>query len=89
MSKVDRSHRSLTSKATTRRALKVNSDITDVPKNIFPDEAPSPWEEQARPSGSEQAQNADFIVEVCAYLLCTFQTTSQSPLHSLTPKPFE
>jgi len=66
MSKVDRSHRSLTAKTTTRRTLKVNSDTTDVPKVALLDEGPFPWDEQARPSGSEQAQNADFIVEVCA-----------------------
>ena len=87
MSKVDRSHRSLTSKATTRRTLKVNSDITDVPKVIFPDEAPSPWEEQARPSGSEQAQNADFIVEVCANFLCTCHPSM--PAAQLDTKPLE
>lgn len=66
MSKVDRSHRSLTAKTTTRRTLKVNSDTTDVPKVALLDEGPFPWDEQARPSGSEQAQNADFTVEVCA-----------------------
>ncbi len=66
MSKVDRSHRSLTAKTTTRRTLKVNLEATDVPKVALPDEGPFPWDEQARPSGSRQAQNADFIVEVCA-----------------------
>ncbi len=66
MSKVDRSHRSLTAKTTTRRTLKVNLDTTDVPKVALPDEGPFPWDEQARPSGSGQAQNADFIVEVWA-----------------------
>ena len=69
MSKVDRSHRSLTSKSNTRRVLKVNSDTTDIPKVALPDEGPFPWDEQARPSGSEQAQNADFIVEVCVSML--------------------
>ena len=66
MSKVDRSHRSLTAKTTTRRTLKVNSETTDVPKVTLLDDGPFPWDEQARPSGSGQAQNADFIVEVCA-----------------------
>ena len=66
MSKVDRSHRSLTAKTTTRRTLKVNPEPTDVPKVALPDEGPFPWDEQARPSGSGQAQNADFVVEVWA-----------------------
>lgn len=64
MSKVDRSHRSFTAKSTTRKVLKVNSDSEDRPKAATPDEGPYAWEEQARPSGSEPAQNADFIVEV-------------------------
>ena len=64
MSKVDRSHRSLTSKSNPRRVQKVNSDCTDSPKAALQDEGPFPWDEQARPSGSEQAQNADFVVEV-------------------------
>ena len=66
MSKVDRSHRSVTAKFTTRRTLKVNPETSDIPKVALPDEGPFPWDEQARPSGSGQAQNADFIVEVCA-----------------------
>ena len=64
MSKVDRSHRSLTSKVTTRKVLKVNSDSAETSKVATSDEGPFPWEEQARPSGSDPAQNADFVVEV-------------------------
>lgn len=81
MSKVDRSHRSLTAKTTTRRTLKVNSDTTDVPKVALLDEGPFPWDEQARPSGSEQAQNADFTVEVCAdTLLLRVSSQCSAPL---------
>ena len=64
MSKVDRSHRSFTAKPATRKVLKVNSESEDRPKAATPDEGPFPWEEQIRPSGSEPAQNADFVVEV-------------------------
>ena len=64
MSKVDRSHRSLTSKTATRKVLKVNSDSAERPKAAVSEDGPFPWEEQARPSGSDPAQNADFIVEV-------------------------
>lgn len=65
MSKVDRSHRSITTKTNTRKVLKVNSESADRPKAAASDEGPFPWEEQARPSGSESAQSADFVVEVC------------------------
>lgn len=74
MSKVDRSHRSLTAKSNTRKVTKVNSDCEDRPKAATPDEGPFPWEEQARPSGSEPAQNADFVVEVSSVILfCKLQ----------------
>lgn len=65
MSKVERTHRSFTAKTSTRRVVKVASDTTDKPKtSLSESEGPFPWDEQARPSGSEQAQSADFVVEV-------------------------
>ena len=65
MSKVDRTHRSFTSKA-TRRVVKVASDTTDKARSgLLETEGPNPWDEQARPSGSDAAQSADFVVEVC------------------------
>ena len=64
MSKVDRSHRSITTKSTTRKAIKPVADSPEAPKVAVEEEGPFPWEEQARPSGSEPAQSADFVVEV-------------------------
>ena len=67
MSKVDRTHRSFTAKAPTRRVIKVASDTSDKPRNGLSEiEGPFPWDEQARPSGSDTAQSADFVVEVRA-----------------------
>lgn len=69
MSKVDRTHRSFTSK-TTRRVVKVASDTTDKARSgLLETEGPNPWDEQARPSGSDAAQSADFVVEVCDTLM--------------------
>ena len=78
MSKVDRTHRSFTSK-TTRRVIKVASDTTDKARSgLVETEVPNPWDEQARPSGSDAAQSADFVVEVCdmrIYQHATHMTT--------------
>lgn len=66
MSKVDKTHRSFTAKTSNRRVVKVASDTTDKPKSgISETEGPFPWDEQARPSGSDPGQSADFVVEVC------------------------
>lgn len=82
MSKVDRSHRSFTAKTTIRKVLKVNSESEDRPKVATPDDGPLPWEEQARPSGSEPAQNADFVVEVRpAYNLLQVRNWAKLPWH--------
>ena len=80
MSKVDRSHRSFTAKTTTRKVTKVNSETEDRPKAATPDEGPFPWEEQIRPSGSEPAQNADFVVEVGRPVHNLLQSSTQAKL---------